>query len=208
MYKDLDLAALLCSRLCHDLISPVGAVGNGLELLEAEGGVDPEVRRLLNDSARSAQASLAFFRIAFGAVGAPGAVVSTQELGRVAHAYFASGRHTLAWPASGDALPRPVAKILLLMLMAAATAAPIGGSLSVAQPVARPMDLSVAAAGPRAGLSPEAVALMTGADASAPMAPRDAPLSLLARLTMQSGAQVTISQGTESTLIDVRAIPG
>lgn len=207
MYEDLDLAAMLCSRLCHDLISPVGAVGNGVELLEPNGVVDREVHGLLNESARSARAALAFFRIAFGAVGAPGAMVSTQELGGIADAYFAGGRHTLVWPVAGDALPRPVGKFLLLMLLAAATAAPIGGSLTVAQPIGQPMDLSVTATGRRAGLSPEAVALMTGLDSRTPPAPRDAPLALMARLATQHGVRISVAQGTEATMIEARAIP-
>ncbi len=205
MNDDLDLGALLCSRLCHDLISPVGAVGNGLELLDPQGGADPEVRALLGDSARAAAAALAFYRIAFGAVGAPGAQVSTQELGVVAAGYFAASRHTLTWPPHGDPLPRPTAKLLLLMLLAAATAAPIGGAMTVGAPSAAPVDLSVIATGRRAGLSAEARALLTGADMRLPEAPRDAHLALIARLAPRMGLRVSVSQSDERVMIEARA---
>jgi hypothetical protein len=61
-----DLAALLCSRVCHDVISPVGAINNGLELLD-EGGADEDAMHLIRTSARNASARLQFARIAFGA---------------------------------------------------------------------------------------------------------------------------------------------
>ncbi|RUV56051.1 histidine phosphotransferase, partial [Mesorhizobium sp. M5C.F.Ca.IN.020.29.1.1] len=66
-----DLAALLCSRVCHDIISPVGAINNGLELLD-EGGADEDAMKLIRQSARNASARLQFARIAFGAAGSAG----------------------------------------------------------------------------------------------------------------------------------------
>lgn len=205
MNDDLDLGALLCSRLCHDLISPVGAVGNGLELLDPAGGADAEVCALLGDSARAASAALSFYRIAFGAVGAPGAEISTQALGAIAAAFFQSGRHTLTWPTHGDPLPRPAAKLLLLLLLAGATAAPIGGAMTVGAPSAAPVDLSVIATGRRAGLSAEARALLTGADMRLPEAPRDAHLALIARLAPRMGMRVSVSQSDERVMIEARA---
>lgn len=204
MTDDLDLGALLCSRLCHDLISPVGAVGNGLELLDPDGGADAEVRALLCDSARAASAALAYYRIAFGAVGAPGAEISTQELGDVATGHFAAGRHTLVWPPHGDTLPRPAAKLLLLMALAAATAAPIGGAITVGAPRAAPLDLCVVASGRRAGLSAQSHALLTGADTRLPDAPRDAHLALIARLAPRLGLRIGVSQSGETVTIEAR----
>lgn len=205
MKDDLDLGALLCSRLCHDLISPVGAVGNGLELLDPDGGADAEVRALLGDSAQAASAALAFFRIAFGAVGATGAEISTQELGGVVTGYFAASRYKLTWPLHGDPLPRPAAKFLLLMVLAAATAAPIGGVITVGAPRTAPPDLCVVATGRRAGLSAETLALLTGADMRLPEAPRDAHLALIARLAPRMGLRIGVSQSEEKVMIEARA---
>ena len=79
--SSLDLASLLCSRLCHDMLSPVGALSNGLELLADE--KDPEMRRrcfeLLEQSARISADKLKFFRLAFGAAGGFGDMVAVQE---------------------------------------------------------------------------------------------------------------------------------
>ena len=79
--ESIDLAAMLCSRLCHDMLSPVGALSNGLELLSME--TDPEMRRsvieLLEQSSRTSTNKLKFFRLAFGAAGGFGDRVDVQE---------------------------------------------------------------------------------------------------------------------------------
>ena len=202
MKDDLDFAAMLCSRLCHDLISPVGAVGNGVELLRAmpEGG--REEIGLIEDSAKAAQATLSYFRIAFGMVGADARPLSARELGAVASAYFAPSRHRLDWPADGDDLPRGLAKLTLLMLLGAATATPIGGSLVVAPPAVAPTRLSVRATGRKAGLAPEHVAMAESGAAAA--LPREAHLTLMARVASEAGLRVSISQ-TEETVEIVAA---
>ena len=93
----LDLAALLCSRVCHDVISPVGAIVNGLEVLEGE--QDDEMRavamELIKKSAISASARLQFCRLAFGAAGSFGASIDTGDAEKVARDIFASDRTTL-----------------------------------------------------------------------------------------------------------------
>lgn len=84
-----DLGALLCSRICHDIISPVGAINNGLELLE-EGGADEDAMALIAASARNASARLQFARIAFGAAGSAGVQIDTGDAQNVATAYMAN----------------------------------------------------------------------------------------------------------------------
>lgn len=201
MANDLDLAALLCSRICHDLISPVGAVGNGLELLEPPREDENDVRALLADSARTALAALGFFRIAFGMVGQAAAPVGHAELGGVAKGYLAASRHKLEWPASGDALGRGEAKLLLLMLLTAMTATPIGGTLRVAPPEAAPLRLTIRAEGRRAGLSPEAEALALGRAQAAPEAPREAHLAVMASQAAALGVRMRIGADGEDTVV-------
>ena len=82
-----DLAALLCSRVCHDIISPVGAINNGLELLD-EGGADEDAMKLIRQSARNASARLQFARIAFGAAGSAGMMIDTGDAESVAIAFL------------------------------------------------------------------------------------------------------------------------
>ena len=95
----MDLAALLCSRVCHDVISPVGAIVNGLEVLEDE--TDPSMREvameLIKKSANSASAKLQFCRLAFGAAGSVGATIDTGDAESVARGLLATEKTTLAW---------------------------------------------------------------------------------------------------------------
>ncbi len=95
----LDLAALLCSRVCHDVISPVGAIINGLEVLDGE--EDEEMRtvamELIKKSAVSASARLQFCRLAFGAAGSFGALLDTGDAEKVARELLANGRTVLEW---------------------------------------------------------------------------------------------------------------
>src|SRR5437763_13944147 len=104
-----DLASLLCSRLCHDLMSPVGAFNNGVELLADE--TDPEMRdkclELLSDSARASANKLKFFRLAFGAGGGFGEAVDTREAQAALEGLFGAERRIeVGWVVSDDKLPK------------------------------------------------------------------------------------------------------
>ncbi len=193
----LDLATLLCSRLCHDLAGPVGAVGNGVELLAATGAPSPQDMALTEQSARAAADALAFHRVAFGAAARDGAPMPMREIGALARAYLAGPRLALDWPADAGSLDRERARALLLLLLTAAKAAPMGGILTVAPPEARPLRLEATLAGPRCALSPMAVALLSGAPPPEPPTPREAHLALLARAAARLGAQVRIEAGPE-----------
>lgn len=125
-----DLAALLCSRVCHDIISPVGAINNGLELLD-EGGADQEAMELIRASARNASARLQFARIAFGAAGSAGMMIDTGDAEAVAHAFMRSEKPELTWTGTRALLPKNKVKLLLNLLMIANAAIPRGGKISV-----------------------------------------------------------------------------
>jgi histidine phosphotransferase ChpT len=112
----LELASLLCSRLCHDMLSPVGALSNGLELLADE--KDPEMRKrcfeLLEQSAKISTDKLRFFRLAFGAAGGFGDSVPLSEPKALVDALVGNnGRVTVNWVLGGDSLPKPAVKVLL-----------------------------------------------------------------------------------------------
>lgn len=131
---DLDLVALICSKLCHDLAGSIGAVSNGAELMAEE--TDPQMRdeavRLIAQSANDAARRLAFFRLALGASGDLTDSMPGSELQRVAIDYFAGGRVAFEPPALGvlpDDLPKPLGKALLLGLYGMASALPRGGRL-------------------------------------------------------------------------------
>ena len=126
-----DLAALLCSRVCHDIISPVGAINNGLELLE-EGGSDEDAMRLIKASAANASARLQYARIAFGAAGSAGMLIDTGDAETVATAFFRNEKPTLEWTGTRVLLPKNKVKLLLNLLLIANGCIPRGGRIAVA----------------------------------------------------------------------------
>lgn len=130
-----DLASLLCSRLCHDMLSPVGALSNGLELLADE--KDPDMRRkcfeLLEQSARISADKLRFFRLAFGAAGGFGEMVPIAEPRALIDALVGNnGRIQANWALGGDSLPKPAVKTLLNLGLIGIEALVRGGTLDIA----------------------------------------------------------------------------
>ncbi|MGD9770045.1 MAG: histidine phosphotransferase ChpT [Pseudolabrys sp.] len=130
----LDLAALLCSRVCHDLISPVGAIVNGLEVLEEE--KDEETKQfaldLIKKSARTASAKLQFCRIAFGAAGSAGAQIDTGDAETITRGFLEDEKTKIEWSVPRALLPKNRVKLLLNMMLIAAQAIPRGGKMVVA----------------------------------------------------------------------------
>jgi histidine phosphotransferase ChpT len=129
----LDLAALLCSRVCHDLISPVGAIVNGLEVLEE--AKDEETKtfalELITKSANTASAKLQFCRIAFGAAGSAGSQIDLGDAQTVARGFLEDGKTTVAWNLPRVLLAKNRVKLLLNMLLIGGQAIPRGGQLTV-----------------------------------------------------------------------------
>jgi histidine phosphotransferase ChpT len=129
----LDLAALLCSRVCHDLISPVGAVVNGLEVLEDDNDEQTKTfaLELIKKSARQASARLQFCRLAFGAAGSVGAAIDLGDAESVARGFLEDDKTRLNWNLPRALLPKNRVKLLLNMLIVAAQTVPRGGSLTL-----------------------------------------------------------------------------
>lgn len=126
-----DLAALLCSRVCHDVISPVGAINNGLELLD-EGGTDEEALDLIRASALNASVRLKFARLAFGASGSVGASIDTGEAEKAAKDFAdADKKVEVTWTGPRAIIPKNRVKLLLNLFMVAYGSIPRGGSLEV-----------------------------------------------------------------------------
>jgi histidine phosphotransferase ChpT len=129
----MDLAALLCSRVCHDVISPVGAIANGLELLDED--TDQETKEiamdLIRSSAKNASAKLQFSRIAFGAAGSAKADIDTGDAQSVAQAYFDTEKKIdLIWHGERALMPKNKVKLLLNLLLVSLGAVPRGGSVT------------------------------------------------------------------------------
>jgi len=131
--EGLDLAALVASRVCHDVISPVGAIVNGLELMEdgADQATTELALDLIRKSAKTASARLQFCRIAFGAAGSAGSAIDTRDAHQVATNFLNDDRTTIDWHIPPAFLPKNRVKLLLNLLMLAAGAIPRGGVIKV-----------------------------------------------------------------------------
>src|SRR5206468_4221230 len=129
----LELAALLCSRVCHDLISPVGAIVNGLEVLDDDPKPDDRefALDLIRKSAKTASARLQFCRLAFGAAGSSGAQIDLGDAQTMARGHLEDGKTTIAWNLPRVLLPKNRVKLLLNMMVIAQQTIPRGGVLTV-----------------------------------------------------------------------------
>jgi histidine phosphotransferase ChpT len=129
----LDLAALLCSRVCHDLISPVGAVINGLEVLEDDNDAETKTfaLELIKKSAQQASARLQFCRLAFGAAGSAGAAIDLGSAETVARGLLEDEKTKIHWNLPRALLPKNQVKLLLNLLILAGQIIPRGGSVTV-----------------------------------------------------------------------------
>jgi len=131
--EPMDLAAMLCSRVCHDLISPVGAIMNGLEVLddEKETGMREIAIDLIRKSANGAAAKLKFCRLAYGAAGSAGATIDTGDAEAVARGLLVTERVSLQWNGARLLLPKNKVKLLLNLSQIAASSIPRGGVLTI-----------------------------------------------------------------------------
>ena len=165
----LDLAALLCSRVCHDLISPVGAIVNGIEVMEEDKGEETKAFALdlIKKSAYQASAKLQFCRLAFGAAGSAGAQIDLGDAEKAARGLFEDGKITLAWNLPRELLAKNRVKLLLNMLLIAAGTISRGGTLTVdpASGAEGLIGFVVTASGLNAKLNPVTAELLAGSPA-------------------------------------------
>jgi histidine phosphotransferase ChpT len=129
----LDLAALLCSRVCHDLISPTGAIVNGLEVLDEDSDAETKTFALdlIRKSARTASARLQFCRIAFGAAGSAAAQIDLGDAEAMARGFIEDDKIKLTWNLPRALMPKNRVKLLLNMLVVATGTIPRGGTLTL-----------------------------------------------------------------------------
>jgi histidine phosphotransferase ChpT len=200
-----DFASLLCSRLCHDLLSPVGALNNGLELLADEH--DPEMRarclELLSESAKASANKLKFFRLAFGAAGGFGETVDSREARAAIEGLFGDNHKVnLGWLVEDATLPKAAIKVLLNLSLIAGDALIRGGQLDVgAEAVDGQVEIVVRADGPRIVLDPELRTALLGAQGEAPITPRAAAAYLVHSLVAEGGGTVQVSDPEETVLL-------
>jgi histidine phosphotransferase ChpT len=203
--SDLDLAALLCSRVCHDVISPVGAIANGLELYD-DPEVDAETREtaldMVRNSARTASAKLKFCRIAFGAAGSAGASIDMGEAGETARAFVGSEKVKLDWQAPRENRPKQQVKLVLNMVLMAMAGVPRGGTVTVS---VNGDTFTARASGDRAKV-PEALAQVV--EGTADLATLDARLVqpyYTKMLAQSAGLQLSLDMDGEDVVVRAAA---
>jgi histidine phosphotransferase ChpT len=195
MTQETKLAEMLCTRLCHDLTGPIGAVNNGAEFLGEEGfDMQNEAVQLIVTSAQEAVTRLQFYRQAYGRAGEMGEA-SLSEKKQLAQAFFAATKVTLDWPdahtdASGVAVSQKLARLLLNLLVISGGALIRGGTVSVrlAQSEDGTKEISVTAEGDTIKLDPEMVAILKGQGDHAMLTPKTAQPLLAMTIVEELGA--------------------
>jgi histidine phosphotransferase ChpT len=206
----LDLASLLCSRLCHDLMSPVGALNNGIELLADE--TDPDMREkcleLLGDSALATANKLKFFRLAFGAGGGFGEEIDTREAQAALEGLFgAEGKVELGWVVENEKLPKGAVRLLLNLALLAGDALVRGGRLDVgAERRDGEIELAVRGEGPRILLDP-ALRETLASGGKGNIEPRAAGAWLAHSLAAEAGGSIRLSDPSSDVLMIGVTIP-
>ena len=203
--SEVDLASLLCSKICHDLLSPVGAINNGLELLEDE--TDPVMRDrcmdLLADSARVSADKLKYFRLAFGAAGGFGDNVDPAEARQLIESLIGdSGKITLGWALQSDALPKKAIKILLNLALIAKESLVRGGSLDVgAEKGDLGIEVVVRSEGVKMALDSGVRSALDGTIEPSELSARTAAAWMTRELALQNGGDLRISPPSATELL-------
>ena len=210
--KAVDLASLLCSRLCHDLMSPVGALNNGIELLADE--QDPEMRaqclELLGDSARATANKLKFFRLAFGAGGGFGELIDANEAKVALQGIFGAERRIeLGWMVADEKLSKGAMKLLLNLALIAGDALVRGGRLDIGtETTGSGLEIAIRGEGPRVMLDAGLREMLSnGAQEGAEIEPRVAGAWLAQALAKEAGGSIQLSEPSPEVLIIGATIP-
>jgi histidine phosphotransferase ChpT len=202
---EIDFASLLYARLCHDLLSPVGAMNSGLELLADEH--DPEMRQrcmdLLAESAKAAANKLKFFRLAFGAAGGFGAEVDPKEAKLVIEPMVtSSGRTVLEWAVPAQMIPKRAVKILLNLVLLANDALVRGGTLSVgAEARAGEQEIVIRANGQKIIMDSAIRQALTGQLDPAAVDSRTAVAWMAHMLAVQGGGMLQLAEPDAENLV-------
>lgn len=204
--SDLDLAALLCSKVCHDVISPVGAIANGLEVLEDE--QDAEMRDIAFDlvrrSSRQASAKLQFCRIAFGAAGSAGSSIDTGDAEDVAKKFIGEDKVTLEWEVPREIRPKNQVKLILNLIMLALSSIPRGGKVTMG--VADGGGLTVRAEGKNAKVPEKTLVMLEGDAQQEAMDARLAQVYYTLRLASDCALDLTAAN-TGDDAVEYKALP-
>ena len=207
---DFRVLELTCSRLCHDLISPITAVNNGMELLsDSPADIIDEIKGLLSSSAGEASRRLQFYRIAFGLGGQDAAPIGLDEAGRLAHGLVDGGKVELAWPNGNGVgeIGKPGTKVLLNTLLIGLDALPRGGKASVEVDASDDLCVRVTAEGQGARISEECEAAMSSDADAGTLTARSVQAYLTKRLVSDLGGNIDVDRSTPDRITIEAKVP-
>lgn len=206
-----EFASLLASRLCHDMLSPIGAFANGLELLADE--QDPVMRarclELLEQSARVSANKMKFFRLAFGSAGGFGDMVPADEARAAIVGIIGDGKPIdLNWMVTDASLPKPAVKIILNLAMILVDALVRGGRLDIGLESRDGMiDMALRAEAERILVDKDVERILAEGEGAADMTSRTAPAVLVQAVARSHGGTVMLSRETPMTLLVGAVVP-
>lgn len=183
-HNSANLAELIGSRICHDLISPIGAINNGLELLNMSGATDSPEMQLIGESVDNASARIRFFRIAFGAAGDQ--LVGPSEVSSILRDLYQNSRLDVQW-LPDDACPRACVRLVFLALMCVETGMPYGGQVQVSQ---NDGAWQISGLGDKVNVDAELWAHLALQQPSQPLQPAHVQFGLMPVIASEDGRQV------------------
>lgn len=203
---ELDFSALLVSRVCHDLVGPLGAVVNGLEVLEEErdAALRADALNLVASSAEQALARLQFMRLAFGAAGSAGSELTLSEVQRLTAGVFDGGRMKLNWQASAQSWPKDWAKLVMNAVLIAADCLPRGGALDVDVSAGPGYGFSIVASGAGARVAAETARVMAGGGLDNSYEARAVQPALAVKLAQSLGVRLELIPAAER--VEIRTV--
>ncbi len=207
-HDDIDalaLSALLSSRVCHDLINPVGALGSGLEVLDdpaMDASMQEAAMDLIRSGAQKAIALLTYARLAYGAAGGFGAQISLEDANKALASVFEITKADLEWNIGGGYAPKENVKVLLTLAYAAADCVPRGGTVAINGDIS---DFAISAAGKKVVLQDDLVRALSG-DTTEIM-PKYAPAHIAWRLVTDAGGRISAALENETVTFSA-VIPG
>lgn len=207
--ETVEFASLMCSRLCHDLLSPVGSFGNGLELLadESDAAMRQNFVELLDASSRSAINKLKFFRLSFGSAGGYGDSIAPDEIATALQGLVADGKAvTIGWVGDVGPLAKPAARTLLLLAQVVVEALVRGGRIDMAAEAREGrIEIAVRGAGDRVVI--DAASETAFADPAHQPTPKTVGIALARRIAAQRGGEIMLSRPGDGELVVGAIVP-
>jgi histidine phosphotransferase ChpT len=204
--KDDELVSMLCSRLCHDLVGPISAVANGVEVLQQDDDADMRdaAVELLAHSAELAANRIKFYRVAFGASGGEGVMISLTDARDTVADFLKDTRVTMRWSDESiddsAGLSKVGLKLLLNLILIASESMPRGGEVEITISAdGDRVKVAVSAKAERLALSDIATAAFAGGELPDDIPAKAAPVLLAANLADVAGTTV-VSEASGDTL--------